>query len=161
VGMSTYSRIGVSGAALHMAHRGLMALILLAAAHELEREAMDSSQPAAPYSWGTLLVGVLALIGVPPLAGFAANWAVLQAASLVDWRLTAALAITSAVALAAGLAAVGRLRGSYPLPWRRPSPVERYLMALTALAALWGLAPGPALRAIHEAVSELAFVRPF
>jgi formate hydrogenlyase subunit 3/multisubunit Na+/H+ antiporter MnhD subunit len=161
VGMSTYSRIGVAGAALHMAHRGLVAFLLLAAAHELEREQMDSSEPAAPYTWGTLVIGVLALTGVPPLGGFAANWAVLQAASLVDWRLAAGLAVTSCLALAAALAAVGQLRGQYPLPWRRPRPVERYLVALAALAALWGLAPGPALRAIHEAVSELAFVRPF
>ena len=161
VGMSTYSRIGVAGAALHMAHRGLVAFLLLAAAHELERESMDSSEPAAPYTWGTLLLAALALTGVPPLAGFAANWAVLQAASLVDWRLAATLAVLSAVSLAAALSAVGRLRGSYPLPWRRPRPVERYLMAVAALAALWGLAPGPALGAIHRAVSELAFVRPF
>jgi hypothetical protein len=34
-------------------------------------------------------------------------------------------------------------------------------MGVAAVAALWGLAPGPALGAIHRAVSELAFVRPF
>jgi NADH-quinone oxidoreductase subunit N/multicomponent Na+:H+ antiporter subunit D len=161
VGMSTYTRIGVAGATLHMAHRALVAFLLLAAAHEVERDSLDSTEPPAPYAWGTLLIAVLALCGVPPLAGFAANWAVLQAASLVDWRLAAGLALISSVALAAGLAAVGQLRSPYPFPWRRPRAVERYLMGVAAVTALWGLAPGPALGAIHRAVSELAFVRPF
>ncbi|MGI8424982.1 MAG: proton-conducting transporter membrane subunit [Chloroflexota bacterium] len=161
VGMSTYSRIGVAGAALHMAHRSVAALLLLAAAHELERDTLQSDEPAAPYSWAALVLGVLALTGVPPLAGFAANWAVLQAASLVDWRLAVALSVTSGLALVGGLSAVGRMRTSYPLPWRAPRPVERYLLALAALTALWGLAPGPALGAIHRAVSQLAFVKSY
>ena len=33
--------------------------------------------------------------------------------------------------------------------------------ALAGVAAFWGFVPGPALGAIHEAVSEFAFVRPF
>jgi multicomponent Na+:H+ antiporter subunit D len=162
VGMATYSRIGVSGAVLHMAHRSLVALVLIAAASELERENRGAEdETEAPYMWGTLLVGSLALTGIPPLAGFAANWAVLQAASLVDWRLAVALACTSAVSLMAVLSALGRLRRSYPTPWRAPRRAEAYLMALAALSALWGLAPGPALGAIHEAVSQLPFLKPF
>jgi hypothetical protein len=39
--------------------------------------------------------------------------------------------------------------------------VEVALMALAAFVALWGLAPGPALGAIHQAAGELPFLKPF
>ncbi len=162
VGMATYTRIGVAGAVLHMAHRALLALILVAAATEVESEHRASEdEPVAPYMWGTLAVACLTLSGVPPLSGFAANWAIYQAVSLSDWRLAAALAGSSVVCLLATLSALGRQRRSYPLPWRRPRPAETYLMTLVAFAALWGLVPGPALGAIHAAVSELPFLKPF
>ena len=93
-GLATFSRIGLTGATLHMAHRCLVALLLLAAAAELERVdrgAPDDGRPA-PYLWGTLLVGSLVLVGVPPFSGFAATWAVLQALTLSDGRLVLALA---------------------------------------------------------------------
>jgi hypothetical protein len=63
--------------------------------------------------------------------------------------------------LLAVLAALGRVRRPYPTPWRAPRPTEIYLMSLAAFAALWGLAPGPALGAIHHAVSQLPFLKPF
>jgi formate hydrogenlyase subunit 3/multisubunit Na+/H+ antiporter MnhD subunit len=161
-GMATYTRIGVAGAVLHMAHRALLALVLVAAATELEREHRASEdEPVAPYMWATLLVACLSLTGVPPLSGFAANWAIYQAVALTDWRLAAALAGSSVVCLLAALSALGRQRRSYPLPWRRPRPAEAYVMALAAFAALWGLVPGPALGAVHAAVSELPFLKPF
>ena len=152
-GLATFSRIGLTGATLHMAHRCLVALLLLAAAAELERVdrgAPDDDRPA-PYLWATLLVGSLALVGVPPFSGFAATWAVLQALTLSDGRLVLALGATSLVCLAAVLTALGRLRRSYPRPWRRPTAVEVSLMGLALFAALWGLVPGPALEAVHRA----------
>jgi formate hydrogenlyase subunit 3/multisubunit Na+/H+ antiporter MnhD subunit len=159
-GMATYTRIGVAGAALHMAHRSLAAFALLAAAHELEHE-HRATEPPAPYLWGALLVAILAISGVPPLAGFAADWAVLQALSLVDSRLAVALALTSVVSLVGALSALGRLRRDYPVPWRRPSGVESYVMAAAGVSALWVIVPGPALGAIHAALGELTFLKPF
>jgi formate hydrogenlyase subunit 3/multisubunit Na+/H+ antiporter MnhD subunit len=161
-GMATLSRIGLTGATLHMAHRSLTALLLLAAAAELERVdrgATDDECPA-PYLWAVLLVGTLSLVGVPPLSGFAADWAVLQALFLTDGRLALFLAATSVVCLAATLTALGRLRRSYPRPWRRPRPVEVFLILGALFVALWGLAPGPALEAIHHAAGELPFLKP-
>lgn len=162
VGVATYTRIGVAGAVLHFAHRSLAALLLLCAAAELERQDRGSSDgpPAAPYLWGTLLVGALALTGVPPLGGFAADWAIYQAVSLSDWRLAIALAGTSLICLAAILAALGRLQRPYPVPWRRPNAVEGWLMGLGTFVALWGLAAGPVVGAIHAAVAELPFLKP-
>ncbi|HXI18079.1 MAG TPA: proton-conducting transporter membrane subunit [Chloroflexota bacterium] len=161
-GMATYTRIGVTGAVLHMAHRSLLALLLVAAVSELERENRGSEdETPAPYMWGTLIVGVVSLTGLPPLAGFAANWAVLQAISLTDTPLALALAATSAVSLVAALSSMGRLHREYAWPWRRPRPTEIYLMGLALFTALWGLAPGPALGAIHSAVSQLPFLKPF
>jgi multicomponent Na+:H+ antiporter subunit D len=161
-GMATYTRIGVAGAALHMAHRALTAFVLLAAAHELEQENRGlDEQPPAPYLWLALVVALLALTAVPPLSGFGASWAVLQAASLADWRLAAGLMATSVVALLAALTAVGRLRRAYVPPFRRPTAVETYLMGAAAFAALWAAIPGPALGALHAAVGELTFLKPF
>jgi formate hydrogenlyase subunit 3/multisubunit Na+/H+ antiporter MnhD subunit len=161
-GLATFSRIGLTGATLHMAHRCLVALLLLAAAAELERVdrgAPDDGRPA-PYLWGTLLVGSLVLVGVPPFSGFAATWAVLQALTLSDGRLVLALGATSLVCLAAVLTSLGRLRRSYPRPWRPPTAVEVSLMGLALFAALWGLVPGPALEAVHRAAAELPFLKP-
>ncbi len=162
-GVATFTRIGLAGAALHMAHRSLTALLLLASATELERVDRGATdvRPPAPYLWGTVLVGTLSLLGVPPLAGFAANWAIYQAISLTDWRLAIALQGTSLVCLAAVLSALGRLRRSYPHPWRPPTALETTLMVAAVAVALWGLAPGPALGAIHRAAGELPFLKPF
>ncbi|HVG96992.1 MAG TPA: proton-conducting transporter membrane subunit [Chloroflexota bacterium] len=161
-GMASLTRIGLTGATLHMAHRSLTALLLLAAAAELERVdrgATDGDRPA-PYLWAILLVGSLALVGVPPLSGFAADWAVFQALSLTDVRLVVAMATTSIVCLAAILTALGRLRRSYPRPWRRPRAVEVALMLGAAFVALWGLVPGPAFDAIFRAAGALPFLKP-
>lgn len=162
VGMATYTRIGVAGAALHMAGRALVALLMVTAAAELERDDRAApEQPPAPYMWGTLLVGSLVLSGVAPLSGFAANWAIYQAAALSDWRLALALAVASLLCLAALLRALGELRREYPRPWRRPRPVEAWVIGTAAVAALWGLIPGPLLGAVHAAVSQLPFLKPF
>jgi multicomponent Na+:H+ antiporter subunit D len=163
LGLTTLTRIGVAGAVLHMAQRSLVTLVLLGATAELERDdrgATDGARPA-PYMWGALLLASLTLLGVPPLAGLAANWAVYQALSLSDWRLAMALAGSSFVCLVAVLSSLGRLRRDYTRPWRRPRPAETALLALAVLTALWGLAPGPALGAIHAAVSQLPFLKPF
>jgi multicomponent Na+:H+ antiporter subunit D len=163
MGLATTTRIGVAGAVLHLAHRSLAAVLLLGASAELEQDdrGCGEGQRPAPFLWGTLLLVSLALLGVPPLSGFAADWAIYQAVSLSDWRLAAALACTSLACLAAVLSGLGRLRRDYPRPWRRPRPVEALLLGLGGFVALWGLAPGPALGAIHSAVSELPFLKPF
>lgn len=163
VGIATYTRIGVAGAVLHIAHRSLVAMVLIGAATELERDdrgSLEDSQ-AAPYMWATLLVSTLALVGVPPFAGFAANWAIYQAVSLTDLRLALILAATAGTCLVAVLVTLGRLRRNYSWPYRPPRPAESFIMGLASLAALWGLAPGPALGAIHAAVSQLPFLKPF
>ncbi len=159
-GTSTYTRIGVAGAALHMAHRSLAAFALLAAAHELEHE-HRATEPPAPYLWTALLVAIAALTGVPPLAGFAADWAVLQALSLVDARLAIGLALCAVVALVGALSALARLRRDYPAPWRAPNRIETYVMGSAAVSACWAVVPGPALGALHAAVTQLTFLKPF
>lgn len=162
VGVATYTRIGLAGAAFHVALRSLVSLLLITTAAELER--VDRSSPdepqQAPYLWGTLVAGSLTLVGVPPLSGFAANWAIFQAVALSDWRLDILLALTSLLCLGAVLGALGRLKRDYPRPWRPPKPVETYLMALGAAAALWGFVPGPVVGAIYHAVSALPFLKP-
>jgi formate hydrogenlyase subunit 3/multisubunit Na+/H+ antiporter MnhD subunit len=164
-GMATYTRIGVAGAALHLAHRSLLALVLAGAAAELERAEGNAGNCgkacSAPYLWGTLLLGALSLVGLPPLSGFAAAWPIYQAVSLVDWRPATVLALTSVTCLGALLAGLGDLRREYEWPWQRPRAVEAWLLALAAFTAVWGLAPGPFLDAVHRAVSQLPFLRPF
>jgi formate hydrogenlyase subunit 3/multisubunit Na+/H+ antiporter MnhD subunit len=166
-GVATSTRIGVAGAALHLAHRSLVTFVLVSAAAELERtdeKAGDLDVGArcpSPYLWATLLVGTLSLAGLPPFSGFAASWPVYQALALADWRAAIVLAATSLACLASLLSSLGPLRRVYPRPWPAPRPVEAQLMALALFSALWGLAPGPALGAIHQAVSELPFLKPF
>ena len=70
------------------------------------------------------------------------------------------MATTSIVCLAAILTALGRLRRSYPRPWRRPRAVEVALMLGAAFVALWGLVPGPAFDAIFRAAGALPFLKP-
>ncbi len=161
LGIAWYTRIGTAAAVVHLAHRCLVALVLICAAAELERDDRGVAECAAPYMWTVLLVGSVTLLGVPPLSGFAADWAVYQALSLMDWRLALLLALSSVVCLAAVLATLGRLHRHYPRPWRRPRPAELWLMALAVVAGLWGLAPSPVVGVVYQAVSSLPFLRPF
>ena len=161
-GLATFSRIGLTGATLHMAHRRLVALLLLAAAAELERVdrgAPDDGRPA-PYLWGTILVGSLVLVGVPPFSGFARH-----------------------LGRAAGPDPLGRAPGAGPgrhlsgLPRRRPHlpgappaqlppplapPPQRWRCpdGTGPLRALWGSSPGRPWRPVHRAAAGLPFLKP-
>jgi len=163
VGMATYTRIGVAGAALHLVHRSLLALVLVGTAAEMERveRASDECGTPAPYLWGSCMLGALSLLALPPLSGFAGAWAVYQAVSLNDWHVALVLAAASVTCLAALLTGLGETRRESIRPWRRPRAVEVWLMALSAFTASWGFAPGLFLGAIHAAVRQLPFLKPF
>jgi formate hydrogenlyase subunit 3/multisubunit Na+/H+ antiporter MnhD subunit len=162
-GIATYTRIGVAGAVLHLAHRSLVALVLAAAASELQPVEGEGERcsASAPYLWGALLLGVLGLLTLPPLSGFAASWAIFQAVSLAGWRAALVLALASVICFGALLSGLGGIRRAYSWPWRRPRVSEAYLLALAAFTVLWGLVPAPYLGAIHSAVSQLTFLKPF
>jgi NADH-quinone oxidoreductase subunit L len=85
LGVSAYA-----GAIFHlMTHAFFKALLFLAAGsviiamhHEQDLRRMGGLRKAMPITWGTALIGSLALAGIPPFAGFFSKAAIIEAVHL-------------------------------------------------------------------------------
>ena len=111
-GLASASTLGLSGAMWGAAVHALAKTLLFAAlsAPEASGELEHEGGLAArfPLSGGAFLFGMLAMLGVPPLMGFASRWRLYEAAlTLSPWWLTTFIA-ASALSLIAFVLALTR-----------------------------------------------------
>ncbi len=98
------SRLGVTGAALHLVGDALMTVtVFLAAAcltQKLGRIHLEDLKGAfgkMPVTMGALAVGAIAMIGVPPTCGFFSKWYLLQAGLAQGYNVYVAALIFSSL----------------------------------------------------------------
>ena len=109
---------------------------------------------------GAFVLAAIAMSGVPPFGGFASRWAVMQALALSDWRLAFALGVASLTTTYALLVSVPGRR-SVAGSRQSTTGTDRFLLALSVVACLWGFLPGNFLDVAHTATSQLTFLKPF
>lgn len=187
-GLSSVTAIGMSGAVFGALNQALVVTLLFVSLGLIERP--DGRAPGVvrrdllrrwPVAGVGLLVGGLALIGLPPLSGAMGRMMIFQAAASHSWfELLPLLLATGMAGLALVRAAYEQLIGPSedepemePLllgeteldrpAQRRLDPEPRSTAAITILLLVVclgiGLYPGPILATIDEAVRGLAFIR--
>jgi hydrogenase-4 component B len=114
-GDSRWAAIAFGAALLHVVNHALFKTLLFLGAGALERAvgALDLDHLGGllrrmPWTGGAMLVGCMAIAGLPPLNGFASEWLVLQSLFHVASHQPLGVALAGAVALA-GLAATAAL----------------------------------------------------
>lgn len=168
VGFSTFSSQGLVGALALALVTGVAATAQFLAAGTLGRAMLpDDRGPSArraPLAALTFVAASLAIVGVPPLAGFAPRFFVEQIAMAVSLPLGTSLVASSLFLLVAHLRAATRLFAERPERWRperRPVAAAAGLVLFVPL--LWaGLSPDPYLRPVVDFARDfLTALRPF
>lgn len=172
--------LALGGALLHALAHGLFGTLLLLAAGAVQDSAgtrrlsqLGGLIHRMPATTLATLVGAASLAALPPFAGFAGVWALLQSllaapriGGLALQGLLAVTAALAALAVALGAAASVRLVGVAFLGRPRtpaaaaahdaPRSVRVTLAVLAGLSLVLGLLPGPALHLADPAVRALA-----
>ena len=174
-GATLMTPLGLTGALTHMLFHGLMKITLFFCAGAVlvrtEREYVQDLRGfgrVMPFTFGVFTVAAMALVGVPPLAGFISKWSLATAAAAAGgWEVVAGIgalivsAILTAVYLftivvqalfmplnASSAALAGR---SYDPGWRMKLP----LAILTAAIIALGVYSVPLVRFLTEVASGL------
>lgn len=165
-GDETWAALALGGALLHVVNHALFKGLLFLGAGSLTRavgslelDRLGGLLTAMPRTGWALVVGALALAGVPPLNGFASEWVTLQGllhlaspgrigtgtvgvAGLLALAMTAGLAVLGVVRLV-GLVLLGPPRTADVAAARDPAPTAWIGTAfLAAACVVLGLAPG-------------------
>lgn len=156
-GATDWAALALGAALLHAVNHALFKALLFLGAGTFERAAgslgLDSLGGLLrrmPWAGGAFLVGALAIIGLPPLNGFASEWLTMQAllrvsvgdslaAGLAGVLALAALAATAALGLVCFVKVIGLVLLGRP---RRQAIEAAGEPAWSARAALLGLAVG-------------------
>jgi len=103
-----FTPIAVAGAAMHIAAHAVSKITLFfaagaiyTAAHKSEISQLDGIGIKMPWTMGAFAVGALAMIGVPPTAGFLSKWYILQGAMQSTNWLAVGIVVASTVLNAA------------------------------------------------------------
>jgi multicomponent K+:H+ antiporter subunit D len=172
VSVASFSRDGLAAAVFYLAHGTLAtaALFLIAGRVALVRGETGDALVAGPAFRGRVslpaafMVAAVAVAGLPPLGGFVAKLAILDAAARLDgaawtWTLVLAASLLSIFALArAGTTIfwkVGLDRGELvEIPRWRPLAVTGISLVLAAVVLL-ALFAGPAFRQSQDIAGQL------
>jgi multicomponent Na+:H+ antiporter subunit D len=99
---SLFTPAAAVGAAMHIAGHAVSKITLFFAAgaiytvtHKTEISELDGIGRCMPWTMGAFAVGAVAMIGLPPTAGFLGKWFILQGASQASHWLAIAVVITS------------------------------------------------------------------
>ncbi|MGE0697560.1 MAG: monovalent cation/H+ antiporter subunit D family protein [Hyphomicrobiaceae bacterium] len=108
LGAAILTPLSVVGAALHIAAHAVSKITLFfaagaiyTAAHKTEISQLDGIGRRMPWTMGCFAIGALAMIGLPPTAGFLGKWFMLSAATGSGQWLPVAVIIASTVLNAA------------------------------------------------------------
>jgi multicomponent Na+:H+ antiporter subunit D len=106
--VATLTPIAVMGAAMHIAAHAVSKITLFfaagaiyTAAHKTEVSELDGIGWRMPWTMGAFAVGALAMIGLPPTAGFLGKWLMLSGATQSGQWLPVAVIVLSTVLNAA------------------------------------------------------------
>ncbi|HET6413075.1 MAG TPA: proton-conducting transporter membrane subunit [Anaeromyxobacter sp.] len=151
LGLVAGGALGVSGALWGAAAHGLAKALLFASLGAPEAEARLSPNAAGlaasyPVSGAGFLVGMLAVLGVPPTLGFAGRWRLFEAAAGISPGVLAAFAIASGMAVIAYALALTRAWWGPAAPdapaGREPALLRATVALLCALLVVAGAWPG-------------------
>lgn len=165
-GAETWAAIALAASLLHVVNHALFKSLLFLGAGSFERavgplelDRLGGLLRTMPWTAGAFLVGAVAIAGLPPLNGFASEWATLQsllrvpsyggvtdgtagAVALGSLAATAALAALCFVKVI-GLALLGRpRRDAVAAAVDAPATMRAAAVALAASCVLLGVAPG-------------------
>ncbi len=166
VGVGTATTLGLTGVVLQMSSRILTLSLLAATVATIRRHAPDDRLSALgglaralPWTTGGLVVGALAIAGLPPTLGFVGRLLILEALSPTEQLLRAGLVVSMAGVSLAYVRVGGALFGAPRRPtgtvWGEPAAILTLALALVMVAL--GLYPNPLLAAAQDVVQRLAF----
>ena len=157
LGIASATRMGMEGAliaaATHALAKALLFTCLSAPENAGELDLKRRARGAIPGKRiRTSVFGMLAMLGVPPLLGFAGRWRLYESALLVHPAIAAVFILSSIFALIAYvLALTGKWWGPNPTradpacktcPRREVAPVQAVIVALVCLLLAAGAWPG-------------------
>jgi multicomponent Na+:H+ antiporter subunit D len=134
LGVAILAPISVIGAAMHLAAHSLGKITLFFAAgaihtasHLTEVSQLDGIGRRMPWTMGAFTVGALAMIGLPPTAGFLGKWSILSGAmQSANWLAVAVIVLSTVLTAAYFLPIVFRAffrepaggeQGTREAPW--------------------------------------------
>lgn len=156
LGIASLSALGLNGVLFATASHAIAKTLLFVAIALPECEHADESTHAAlavryPYSAFAFLVGMLAMLGVPPTLGFIGRWKLYEAALQLHPALIAGFILASVLALIAYVRAFTTIWWGPPpgsnhdeepvLPAHEPFSLRAVLVVLCALICAAGLWP--------------------
>jgi multicomponent Na+:H+ antiporter subunit D len=169
LGVAVLAPISAIGAALHLAAHALGKITLFfaagsihTAAHLTEVSQFDGIGRRMPWTMGAFAIGALAMIGVPPTAGFLGKWFILMGAmQTANWVAVAVIILSTLLNAAYFLPIVFRAffrapadQGHEHKSGEAPWPIVAALTVTAAGTVLMFLSPG-----IPYALAQLMIAR--
>ncbi len=157
LGIACGTQLGMQGAMLASATHALAKTLLFACLSAPERagelDQMGGLAGRFPFSGFGFLFGMLAMLGVPPLLGYAGRWRLYESALLIHPGLAAVLILSSILALIAYVLALTKQwwgPNPYPdakpecktCPKREPFLIKTVVVALVVVLVAAGSWPG-------------------
>ena len=169
LGVAVLAPISAIGAALHLAAHALGKITLFfaagsihTAAHLTEVSQFDGIGRRMPWTMGAFAIGALAMIGIPPTAGFLGKWFILMGAmQTANWVAVAVIILSTLLNAAYFLPIVFRAffrapadQGHEHKSGEAPWPIVAALTVTAAGTVLMFLSPG-----IPYALAQLMIAR--
>ena len=167
LGVAVLAPVSVVGAALHLAAHALGKITLFfaagsihTAAHLTEVSQLDGIGRRMPWTMGAFAIGALAMIGVPPTAGFLGKWFILAGAmQTANWVAVAVIILSTLLNAAYFLPIVFRAFFRAPAAHAHksgeaPWPIVAALTVTAAGTVLMFFSPG-----IPYALAQLMIAR--
>jgi len=166
VGVGAATTLGLTGAILQVGSRVLTLTLLATVVAVIRRHAPDDRLSelhglarALPWTTGGLIVGALAMGGLPPTLGFVGRLMILEAARQIDPLAMTGLLIGMAGVILAYVRVVGAIfvGPSRPATDARGEPAGVLILVLAFVVLALGIYPNPLLETVHSIAQRLAF----